>query len=157
MIKAVQISGCSNLLVAATVLGKHSLYSTTKMMHSSILTFVFAAAVSATVHMATGQRSSLMALRTVIERQSQVCVPVPQPATCEKSCGPGNVPCVGFPTCYNPSAGESCCSDGSKLSRPRKLMGRCLIPSSILSCWNLLHQRRVLPQRNSARRMWCLY
>ncbi|KAL2127478.1 hypothetical protein VTI74DRAFT_10680 [Chaetomium olivicolor] len=82
-------------------------------MHPSVLAFVFPTAVSATVHRAMGQRSALMALRTVIERQTQVCVPVPVPATCEKSCGPGNIPCISFPTCYNPSAGESCCSDGT--------------------------------------------
>lgn len=60
-----------------------------------------------------GHRKAMMALRGVFERQSTECVPVTAPATCERSCGPGNIECVSFPTCYNPGAGESCCSNGS--------------------------------------------
>jgi hypothetical protein len=78
-----------------------------------ISTLVFAGAASAT-GMWTGTRSSaLLALRGIMERQVDVCVPVPAPATCERSCGPGNIVCISFPTCYNPSAGEVCCSDGN--------------------------------------------
>jgi hypothetical protein len=84
-------------------------------------TFVFVGAVSASALMATKQHSSLMALKGVIERQT-VCVPVPEPATCEKSCGPGYITCISFPTCYNPSAGESCCSNGGSLLDREKFM-----------------------------------
>lgn len=61
-----------------------------------------------------GERNSGLAGNSLQERITTICTPVPAPATCEKSCGPGNVQCVSFPNCYNPSAGESCCSDGSE-------------------------------------------
>ena len=61
----------------------------------------------------TGHREAMMALGGIFERQSNECVPVPAPATCEKSCGPGNIECVSFPTCYTPGVGETCCSNGS--------------------------------------------
>ncbi|KAI9695989.1 MAG: hypothetical protein M1820_008330 [Bogoriella megaspora] len=61
----------------------------------------------------TGQRKSHMALKKVMERQLQFCEPVPEPATCEASCGAGNVECVSFPNCFNPGEGETCCSDGT--------------------------------------------
>ncbi|KAI3573981.1 hypothetical protein IWW34DRAFT_634398 [Fusarium oxysporum f. sp. albedinis] len=32
--------------------------------------------------------------------------------TCETACGPGYQMCVYHDTCYNPSAGEVCCSNG---------------------------------------------
>ncbi|KAK3116756.1 hypothetical protein LTR53_002522 [Teratosphaeriaceae sp. CCFEE 6253] len=51
-------------------------------------------------------------LSTGLDRRQGICVPVEEPVTCERSCGPGNVICIAFPTCYNPSAGESCCSNG---------------------------------------------
>jgi hypothetical protein len=50
----------------------------------------------------------------LLTRQIQYCNPVPPPVTCERSCGPGNIQCVSYPTCFNPSAGETCCSDGSR-------------------------------------------
>ncbi|KEZ46939.1 Prp 4 [Scedosporium apiospermum] len=75
-------------------------------------TLLFAGAASATVPLLAGQRQALFALRSIVERQGDICVPVPAPATCEKSCGPGNIPCIGFPNCYNPSKGETCCSNG---------------------------------------------
>jgi len=78
-------------------------------------TVVLVGAASASALTAVGQRSSLMALKRVVERDT--CVPVPAPATCEKSCGPGNIQCISFPTCYNPSAGEVCCSNGKYCSR----------------------------------------
>jgi hypothetical protein len=61
----------------------------------------------------TLQRKSLMALSSIMEKRD-FCVPVPAPATCEKSCGLGNVQCIAYPNCYNPGVGESCCSDGSQ-------------------------------------------
>lgn len=38
---------------------------------------------------------------------------VPDALSCERACGPGFAACVSFTTCYNPTAGEICCSDGS--------------------------------------------
>ncbi|CAG8950363.1 hypothetical protein HYFRA_00006856 [Hymenoscyphus fraxineus] len=77
-------------------------------------TLVLASTVSAVTATAltTGQRLSMSAIEGVFPRQVQLCKPVPAPATCEKSCGAGNIQCIRFPTCYNPSAGESCCSNG---------------------------------------------
>ncbi|CAI4214127.1 unnamed protein product [Parascedosporium putredinis] len=76
-------------------------------------TLAFAGAATASVPLIAGHREALMALEGVLNRRADICIPVPEPATCEKSCGPGNIPCIGFPTCYNPSQGESCCSDGT--------------------------------------------
>ena len=81
----------------------------------------FATAASATA-LEAGQHASFMALRSVMERQLQICKPITAPFTCERSCGAGYVTCVSFPTCYNPSAGEKCCSNGSQfipLTPPR--------------------------------------
>src|ERR1700732_3813758 len=80
--------------------------------------FLLGSACVATAGLTTGQRSSLVAIRGVFERQLQICKSVPAPATCEKSCGPGNIQCISFPNCYNPSAGESCCSNGSTFPSP---------------------------------------
>ncbi|KAK0127402.1 hypothetical protein ONS96_006946 [Cadophora gregata f. sp. sojae] len=80
-------------------------------MHFSSSILLLSAA-SAAIAETAGQRLSLMAIRGVFERQVNTCVPVTAPATCERSCGPGNIECISFPTCYNPSAGESCCSNG---------------------------------------------
>ena len=100
---------------------------------------------SATGVLKTGQRHALLALKGVMERQLEFCQPVREPATCERSCGPGYVTCIRFPTCYNPGAGDSCCSDGSERRHhfplfPVQLADSC----SILSCRLLLHQRRLL-------------
>ncbi|KAN0070745.1 hypothetical protein V8E54_010910 [Elaphomyces granulatus] len=53
----------------------------------------------------------------LLTRQIQFCKPVPEPVTCEASCGPGYIQCVSYPNCFNPSAGETCCSDGSYCSK----------------------------------------
>lgn len=58
------------------------------------------------------ERRSHDILKAVVARQDDVCVPVPEPATCEDSCGPGNIMCISYPNCYNPGNGEVCCSDG---------------------------------------------
>ncbi|WEW61812.1 hypothetical protein PRK78_007308 [Emydomyces testavorans] len=50
----------------------------------------------------------------ILKRQTTVCKPVPPPVTCERSCGAGYIQCVYETMCYNPGAGESCCSNGSK-------------------------------------------
>ncbi|KAF4628860.1 hypothetical protein G7Y89_g9291 [Cudoniella acicularis] len=60
-----------------------------------------------------GQRASYLALKSVMERATFLCTPVPAPVTCEKSCGPGNIECISFPNCFNPGAGETCCADGT--------------------------------------------
>jgi hypothetical protein len=52
----------------------------------------------------------------LLTRQIQFCKPVPEPVTCEASCGPGYIQCVSYPNCFNPSAGETCCSDGCTFS-----------------------------------------
>ncbi|KAJ5054476.1 uncharacterized protein L3040_000750 [Drepanopeziza brunnea f. sp. 'multigermtubi'] len=88
---------------------KHSDGFSTMRFSATLLLGAASAATAGTA----GQRSCLMAIRGVFERQSTICQTVPAPATCEKSCGPGNIQCISFPTCYNPSAGESCCSDGN--------------------------------------------
>jgi len=59
-----------------------------------------------------GQRISMAALPVLHGRQVQLCKPVPAPGSCEASCGLGYITCVSFPTCYNPTAGEICCSNG---------------------------------------------
>ncbi|KAK4949489.1 hypothetical protein LTR10_012107 [Elasticomyces elasticus] len=66
----------------------------------------------------------------------QICTPVPAPATCERSCGPGNVPCITESTCYNPSVGESCCSDGKYCPADYYCTdaGCCPVGSSIDEC-----------------------
>jgi hypothetical protein len=61
-----------------------------------------------------GQRVSVPALPGIFGRQTSDpsdCKPV-NSASCEASCGTGNVPCGNGGYCYNPSKGESCCSDG---------------------------------------------
>ncbi|KAH8671478.1 hypothetical protein BX600DRAFT_510148 [Xylariales sp. PMI_506] len=75
-----------------------------------LATICLAAVASAT--QLTGSRSAYFALKSVMERQVQICQSIPPPYTCERSCGPGNIECVSWPTCYNPSAGETCCSNG---------------------------------------------
>ncbi|PMD19067.1 hypothetical protein NA56DRAFT_750950 [Hyaloscypha hepaticicola] len=67
---------------------------------------------SAIAEFTAGQRSALFALRSVFERQVQYCTPIEPPYTCERSCGPAFRTCIAWPTCYNPSAGEVCCSNG---------------------------------------------
>ncbi|KAH7368704.1 Prp 4 [Plectosphaerella cucumerina] len=81
-------------------------------MHFTPL-LALAAAVSASSAPFSGLRAEgAIANSHLLERQADICVPVPPPFTCERSCGPGNVPCVTDRNCYNPSAGESCCSNG---------------------------------------------
>ena len=70
--------------------------------------------LSFTVALVSGQLKSSMALAAIMERQSRICTPVPEPATCARSCGAGYTECISFPNCYNPTVGQSCCSDGSK-------------------------------------------
>src|SRR3569833_392159 len=96
---------------------KSSVVQSSQIIMHHLFMLVFVGAASATAVMQTGQHNAFMALKGVMERQIHVCKPVSPPATCERSCGPGYITC-SFPICYNPSAGETCCSDGSKSSKP---------------------------------------
>ncbi|RKK66442.1 hypothetical protein BFJ69_g15408 [Fusarium oxysporum] len=78
-----------------------------------LATLVFIGTASAHIPLVAGRSSAFLALKGVIERQVDFCEPVPAPYTCERSCGPGFVECIDFPTCYNPGRGDTCCSDGS--------------------------------------------
>ncbi|KAH6692455.1 Prp 4 [Plectosphaerella plurivora] len=74
---------------------------------------VLAATASASLSPFEGRRvEGAIQNAQLLARQVDICVPVSPPFTCERSCGPGNVPCVTERNCYNPSAGESCCSNG---------------------------------------------
>ena len=78
-------------------------------------TLVLLSAVLTPALAETGQRQARMALEGIMGRQFQICKPVsPGPNLCERSCGPGYIVCIKLPTCYNPSAGEVCCSDGGE-------------------------------------------
>jgi hypothetical protein len=80
---------------------------------------LFAGSAVAAASLTVGQHKALTARSSLLERGPVTvvnCKPVPFPGTCEQSCGPGYVTCISFPTCYYPSAGESCCSDGSRHS-----------------------------------------
>jgi hypothetical protein len=82
------------------------------MLAITVVYFGILSFVAASAHPHALERRSYNALRQLMRRQ---CVPVENP-TCEKSCGPGNIDC-GPPSlklCYNPSAGETCCSNGRK-------------------------------------------
>jgi len=62
-----------------------------------------------TIHATTyRQRASFNALHQLMKRE--VC---PGRGTCAEACGPGNIECVTATLCYNPSAGETCCSNGN--------------------------------------------
>lgn len=50
----------------------------------------------------TGKRNFTLTGNSLQERDT--CVPVQAPATCERSCSPGNVQCVNAVHYYNPSA-----------------------------------------------------
>ncbi|RKL02193.1 hypothetical protein BFJ70_g17359 [Fusarium oxysporum] len=78
-----------------------------------LATLFFVGTASAYISLVAGRSSAFLALRGVMERQVDFCEPVRTPYTCERSCGPGFVGCIEFPTCYNPGRGDTCCSDGS--------------------------------------------
>ncbi|KAF2434261.1 hypothetical protein EJ08DRAFT_693804 [Tothia fuscella] len=77
----------------------------TILFYSSLLPLV---AASSSPH--AYERRSFNDLHQLPKRQ---CRAVENP-TCETSCGVGNIDCgpPSWGTCYNPSAGESCCSNG---------------------------------------------
>ncbi|KAN0079123.1 putative secreted protein [Elaphomyces granulatus] len=106
------------LLLAALTLLSISLASDSSSMYSR------------TSHVAFKDQSHLLT------RQIQFCKPVPPPGTCEESCGPGHIECVSFPNCFNPSAGQTCCSDGSYCSKGYYCTdaGCCPTGSSLSDC-----------------------
>ncbi|KAK3177649.1 hypothetical protein K4F52_009605 [Lecanicillium sp. MT-2017a] len=80
------------------------------MHFSIIMSLALQAAASAYVAGTVPGSSSLDGL---MKRQFRVCDSVPVgPNLCERSCGPGYVSCVNETTCYNPSRGDVCCSNG---------------------------------------------
>jgi hypothetical protein len=87
-------------------------YSLLAMLSVTILLFSLLPLVTASARPHALERRSFNALHHLMRRQ---CVPVENP-TCEKSCGPGNIDCgpAQLGLCYNPSAGETCCSNGRK-------------------------------------------
>jgi len=109
------------LLLVSEHIGRTSSVILTLSINQTITMHIFPAIIlissaSAVVASLIGQHLSMRALTGLYERQPQMCQLVPAPLTCEKSCGPGYVTCVNLPNCFNPSIGETCCSDGSPLS-----------------------------------------
>ena len=90
--------------------------------------FVLLASLYATIASATmisGRRihgEMAIPIPLLFERQGS-CVAVSATVSnlCEASCGPGNIQCISYPTCYNPSAGEKCCSNGGSLHFPKSV------------------------------------
>ncbi|KAJ3478583.1 hypothetical protein NLG97_g8539 [Lecanicillium saksenae] len=65
----------------------------------------------ATAHVAG--RVDSATLNGLLTREFRICNLVPVgPNLCERSCGPGYITCISEPTCYNPSRGDVCCSNG---------------------------------------------
>jgi hypothetical protein len=75
--------------------------------------FLLISSASAAAAVSLQHRSAADALAGILEKR-KICKLVPEPATCEKSCGPGYITCVNDSDCYNPGKGESCCSNGSQ-------------------------------------------
>lgn len=73
-----------------------------------------ALAVTGTHALVDFRSDRYVALAGLDKRELTICKSVPEPATCEKSCGPDYRTCIALPNCYNPSLGQKCCSDGSK-------------------------------------------
>lgn len=85
------------------------------MYFSSLSAALLIGAASSVGATAAGQHLShraLAELETLFGRQTVYCAPIEAPYTCERSCGPGYTECIAFPTCYDPSIGEVCCSNG---------------------------------------------
>ncbi|KAF7506488.1 hypothetical protein GJ744_011738 [Endocarpon pusillum] len=66
---------------------------------------------SATAAFAATKMQSISFMAGGIEKRD-VCVPVPEPVTCARSCGAGSEQCVYPSLCYNPTKGQKCCSNG---------------------------------------------
>lgn len=83
-----------------------------------------AAAVASATQTAGNRESRVPKAKSMIKRRADTlesllkrdttCEPVDADSfTCAKSCGTGFETCVSIPNCYDPTAGESCCSDGT--------------------------------------------
>jgi len=82
-----------------------------------LLAFALLGTVSASAAAAGDmvQARALVGMNGITERQFDICVPVPVgPDLCGRSCGPGFITCVSLPNCFNPGAGDKCCSDGTR-------------------------------------------
>ncbi|ODH45061.1 hypothetical protein ACO22_00453 [Paracoccidioides brasiliensis] len=79
-------------------------------MHISSIV-LFAGAVSAAL-VQPSHNMAAMALQKLQSRQLNLCKPIRRPYSCAKSCGEGYEECGSFPHCYNPTVGESCCTNG---------------------------------------------
>jgi hypothetical protein len=90
---------------------------------------------------------SFQQLNKLMGRQivTQCPAVAPGPDLCARSCGPGNISCFSY--CYNPSAGESCCSDGSKSP---------LVPRLTDVMWLMQFSISLLPSRRGLYRWWML-
>jgi len=120
-------------------------------MHFPLVILLFS--VLPSVHgfdSAFGQRTSFKALDNLMRRQT--CKPVPAPATCEKSCGPGNIECIALPHCYNPSAGETCCADGNYCPKGYYCTdaGCCPNGSSLADCNAKVTLSTIAPPKTQA-------
>ncbi len=73
---------------------------------------------AASAYVAGTVPGSLSGLNGLMKRQTRVCDSVPVgPNLCERSCGAGYVSCVHDTTCYNPSRGDVCCSNGGTIKQ----------------------------------------
>jgi hypothetical protein len=81
-----------------------------------LLSFLTLAGVAvASLSQGSKRSASFNELTGIMERQLRICDRVPVgPNFCERSCGTGFVSCVNESTCYNPTIGDVCCSDGSE-------------------------------------------
>jgi hypothetical protein len=79
------------------------------------------------------ETQAAMALHHLFGRQIQICGPG---IDCADACGPGYIVCIGAPTCYNPSAGETCCSNGDYCPKGQYCTnaGCCLDGMSLEDC-----------------------
>ncbi|OJD13723.1 hypothetical protein AJ78_05855 [Emergomyces pasteurianus Ep9510] len=80
-------------------------------MHISSILLI--ASTASAIVFQPNHRMASMALGKLESRQFKMCKPIKPPYSCEKSCGEGYEACGSFPDCYDPSKGESCCTDGS--------------------------------------------
>lgn len=78
------------------------------------VSFVYAVSVTA---QGAAREAAIRELDAIMKRELTICSSVtrqPIDNFCERSCGTGNIACVNYNTCFNPDAGESCCSNGSE-------------------------------------------
>ena len=81
------------------------------LLIASVL-FASGAAAAAASNLVAAELAPHGSFNGLVERLVCAAVP-PGPNLCARSCGAGNVACVTLTKCFNPSAGESCCSNGS--------------------------------------------